>query len=193
MISSGLGRGEVNEVHCASAGVDPVLRIWKFCSFFLHEFCSKKYCCGWIVSLQIQNLRRWPYLEMKLCWERVGSFSNMKVVVPLLSRVWLCDHVAAAHQASLYFTVSRSLLKLMSIESVMLSNRLILHHALLLLHQSFFPSTRFFSNGSWDQVTRVLNGVLIKRGNVDTNTLGKMPYEVWSCAPTSPGMTRSRE
>ena len=38
MISSGLGLGEVNEVHCASAGVDPVLRIWKFCSFFFF-FC----------------------------------------------------------------------------------------------------------------------------------------------------------
>ena len=49
----------------------------------------------------------------------------------------------AAHQASL----SRSLLKLMSIESVMPSNHLILCHPLLLL-PSIFPSLRVFSNES---------------------------------------------
>ena len=52
----------------------------------------------------------------------------------------------AAHQASLSFTVFWSLLKLMSIESVMPSNRLILCHPLLLL--SVFPSIRVFSSES---------------------------------------------
>ena len=47
----------------------------------------------------------------------------------------------AAHQASLSFTISLSLLKLMSVESVMLSNHLILCHPLLLL-LSVFPSIR---------------------------------------------------
>ena len=51
----------------------------------------------------------------------------------------------AAHQASLSITNSRSLLKLMSIESVMASNHLILCHPLLLL-PSIFPSIRVFSN-----------------------------------------------
>ena len=51
----------------------------------------------------------------------------------------------AAHQASLFFTISRSLFKLMSIESVMPSNRLILCHPLLLL-PSIFPSIRVFSH-----------------------------------------------
>ena len=50
----------------------------------------------------------------------------------------------AAHQASLSFTIYRSLLKL--IESVMPSNRLILCHPLLL--PSVFPSIRVFSNKS---------------------------------------------
>ena len=50
---------------------------------------------------------------------------------------------SAAHQASLSFTVSRSLLKLMSIESVMLSNHLILCDPLLL--PSLFPSIKVFS------------------------------------------------
>ena len=51
-----------------------------------------------------------------------------------------------AHQASLSFTISWSLLKLMSIESAMPSNHLILCHPLLL--PSVFPSIRVFSNES---------------------------------------------
>ena len=50
----------------------------------------------------------------------------------------------AAPQASLSFTISRSLLKLMSMESVMPSNHLILCHPLFL--PSIFPSIRVFSN-----------------------------------------------
>ena len=53
----------------------------------------------------------------------------------------------AAHQASLSFTISQSLLKLMSIESVMPSNHLILCHPLLLL-LSIFPGIRVFSRES---------------------------------------------
>ena len=48
-------------------------------------------------------------------------------------------------QASLSFTISQSLLKLRSIESVMSSNHLILCNPLLLL-PSIFPSIRVFSN-----------------------------------------------
>ena len=53
----------------------------------------------------------------------------------------------AASQASLSITNSRSLLKFMSIESMMLSNHLILC-CLLLLQPSIFPSIRVFSNES---------------------------------------------
>ena len=52
----------------------------------------------------------------------------------------------AAHQASLSFTVTQSVLKFMSIQSVILSNYLILCCPLLLL--SVFPSIRVFSNES---------------------------------------------
>ena len=51
---------------------------------------------------------------------------------------------AVAHQASLSFATSQSLLKFMSIELVMLSNHLIPHHPLLLL-PSVFPSIMVFS------------------------------------------------
>ena len=50
-----------------------------------------------------------------------------------------------ACQASLSFTISQSLLRLMSIELMMLSNRLILFHPLPLL-PSIFPSIRVFSS-----------------------------------------------
>ena len=53
----------------------------------------------------------------------------------------------AAHQASLSITNSQSLLKLLSIESVMPSNHLILCHPLLLLYLIFL-SIRVFSNES---------------------------------------------
>ena len=70
------------------------------------------------------------------------------------SSVQLLSHVqffvtpwTAAHQASLTITNSWSLLKLMSIESVMPSNLLILYRPLL-LPPSIFPSIRVFSNES---------------------------------------------
>ena len=69
-------------------------------------------------------------------------------LVQLLSRVQLfVTPWTAACQASLSITNSRSLLKLMSIESVMPSNNLILCYPLLLL-PSIFPSIRDFSNES---------------------------------------------
>ena len=57
----------------------------------------------------------------------------------------LCDPWAAEHQASLSFAIFQSLLKLMSMESVLPSNHLILC-CLLLLLASIFPSIRVFSN-----------------------------------------------
>ena len=69
------------------------------------------------------------------------------VVVQLLSCVQLfASPWTEAHQASLSFTISWSLLKLMSIESVTPSNHLILCCPLLL--PSIFPSIRVFSNES---------------------------------------------
>ena len=60
------------------------------------------------------------------------------VVDHLPSRVQLfVTPWTAAHQASLSFAISRSLLKLTSIESVMLSNHLILCRPLLLLPSAF--------------------------------------------------------
>ena len=71
------------------------------------------------------------------------AFSSVQSLshVPLFVTPW-----TAACQASLSFTISQTLLKLMSIESVMPSNHLILCHPLLL--PSVLPSIRAFPNES---------------------------------------------
>ena len=67
--------------------------------------------------------------------------------VQLLSHVWLfATPWTAVHQASLFSTISWSLLKLLSIESGMPSNHLILLCHPLLLMNSIFPSIRVFSS-----------------------------------------------
>ena len=68
--------------------------------------------------------------------------SEFKELFPDSATPW-----TAAHQASLSITNSQNLLKLMSIESVMLSNHLILCRPLL-LPPSIFPIIRVFSNES---------------------------------------------
>ena len=75
-------------------------------------------------------------------------YSLIAVVVQSLSCVWLfVIPWTATHLASLSFTISWSLLKFMSIGSMMASNHLILYCPLLLL-PSVFPSIRVFSNES---------------------------------------------
>jgi len=59
----------------------------------------------------------------------------------------LCDPMDCSTPAPLSSTISRSLLKLMSVESVLLSNHLILCFPLFLL-PSIFPSIRIFTNES---------------------------------------------
>ena len=72
----------------------------------------------------------------------------MFVVVQSLSCVRLFETLwTAAHQASLSINISQSLLKHMSLKSVMSSNHLILCCPLILL-PSIFPNIRIFSNNS---------------------------------------------
>ena len=91
-------------------------------------------------------------------------------VAQSLSRVWLfVTPWTAAHQASLFITNSRSLLKLKSIESVMPSNHLILCYLLILL-PSVFASIRVFSNQSTlplgDQIIGASASVLVLPMNI---------------------------
>ena len=93
-----------------------------------------------IIEPQVLRLEHW---KLVLAW-----FVNNTSSVQLLSRVWLfATSWTAVRQASLSFTNSQSLLRLMSIELVMPSNHLILCRPLL-LPPSIFPSIRVFSNES---------------------------------------------
>ena len=94
-------------------------------------------------------------IETSVALQGVDLFSYKYVQlgsVQSLSRVWLfATPWTAAHQASLSITNSRSLLKLMSIESVMPSNHLIIWYPLLLPPQSFpasgsFPMSQLFTS-----------------------------------------------
>ena len=84
------------------------------------------------------------YLSLLLPPHRFLGFSSVQSLshVRFFATPW-----TAVSQASLSIINSQSLLKLMSIESVMPSNHLILCHPLLLL-PSIFPSIRVFSNES---------------------------------------------
>ena len=96
-------------------------------------------CYSWSIFLQNYSIKGFIFFCFyKLCLSSVQSLSR----VQLLVTPW-----AAAHQASLSIINSQSLLRLMSIESVMPSNHLILCRPLL-LPPSIFPSIRVFSSES---------------------------------------------
>ena len=100
------------------------------CGYRAHETC-------------LVGLRKWVSIAFN-----VNLNLNSHIVFQSLSHVQLfVTPRTAACQASLSFTVSRSLLKLMSIESVMPSNHLFLCCPLLFL-PSIFPSIRVFSSES---------------------------------------------
>ena len=101
----------------------------------------------------------WPYgspyfwIQFYFSWMSEWIISFSIVIVQSLSHVQLfATPWTAAHQASLSFTLSWSLLKLMSVESVMPSSHLIFCCPLLLLPPSFpalrsFPMSWLFTPG----------------------------------------------
>ena len=94
----------------------------------------------------------YSFLNFNVYKEQLCSYS---VVFQSLSLIWLfVTSWTAACQASLSFTISQSLLILMSIESVIPSNHLIPCHRRILL-PSVFSNIRVFSNESY-QVAKVM-------------------------------------
>ena len=115
---------------------------------FYHFFSYLFPCQFQLHLISYNNISNFHYLnlcntQLKLA---LDSLVLLLVVVHSLSRVGLfATPWTAACQASLSLTISQSLLRLMSIESVMPSNHLILCRSLHLL-PSIFPSIRVFSN-----------------------------------------------
>ena len=103
---------------------------------------------NWTTELSWTKLMKWSYgcrmtNNMKDVGEKLSSVQSLSRV-QLFATPW-----TAAHQASLSFTISQSLLQLMSVdESKVPSNHLILCHLLLLLPSIIFPTSRAFCSES---------------------------------------------
>ena len=118
-----------------------IFALWMNCSSFILDFghlCPNYY---WLETFLISLIFiRKQLLVSLIFW--IIFFFYMSLISKLLSHVQLSvTPWTAAPQASLSFTISRGLLKLMSIELVIPSNHLILCHPLLFL-PSVFPSIR---------------------------------------------------
>ena len=125
-------QGPLPSLHCIFLHRFPFLRLW-FLSQLLQPFLSAPLKTSPNRSLYLQAL-------LSTCTNCCCCCS----VVPLLSRFRLFATLwTAAHLASLSFTISRSLLKLLPIESVMPSNHLVLWHPLL-LPASIFHNQNLF-------------------------------------------------
>ena len=100
-----------------------------------------------------------PQINRGHLWKAHNQHSQQLSSVQSLSRVQLfVISWTSAHQASISITISQSLLKLMSIELVVLYNHFILCCPLLLL-PSIFPRITFFLNDIWfssHQVAKIL-------------------------------------
>ena len=151
-----------------------------FFILFIHSWCCPLFQLEtlaylsymfWVTSMIISTSLQYLSLLSMLCLFKKKmclscSISLLLLFFHLLSCARLCATPwTAARQVSLSFTISQSLLKLMSIESVMTSNHLILCHPLL-LQPSIFPSIRvfltsqLFASGGWSIGTSASASVL---------------------------------
>ena len=143
-ISSDFGAQKNKVSHCFRCF--PIYLPWSDGTRY-HDLCLLNEKLIWIIidfsyrkgylTLYMVN----TYLETVLVFS-CSVISSVQSLCPTLR-----DPMDCSSQASLSITNSQSLLKLMSIESVMPPNHLILCHPLLLL-PSIFPSIRVFSNES---------------------------------------------
>ena len=101
---------------------------------------------GKIVQDSQKDLAMYNKTTYILILKSLFFYNNKFIFVQSLTQLQLfATPSTAAGQASPSFTISQSLLKLMSIDSTVLTHYLILCHSLLLL-PSIFSSTRVFSN-----------------------------------------------
>ena len=119
----------------------------------IHKVWGQKICSAIMIKNTLQIYLKYVY-ERQTQWVRDKKREKLYETFIYISSVQLLSHVrlfatswTAALQVSLSITNSQSLPKLMSIESVMPSNHLILCHPLL-LPPSIFPRIRVFSNAS---------------------------------------------
>ena len=134
----------ISDLHSLNPGKSPSLWQEKKVSRYFQMspcFCGSvaKSCPNHCNSISFILATHILLLCLILCYPFFHWFSVIQCCLTL------CDPWTTACQASLSFTISWSLLKLISIESLMPSNHLILCHPLLLL-PSLFSSISIFSN-----------------------------------------------
>ena len=122
--------------------------LWGFCAFFFSWYVCTLLHVSHVLGLNFKLLNT-RAISLFLYWNnKGGNYIAETSSVQSLSRVQLfVTPWTAARQASLTLTNSQSLLKLMSIKSVIPSNHLILYHPLLLL-PSIITRIRAFFNES---------------------------------------------
>ena len=137
----------------------------------LFQWISCSYQVTKILELQLQH----QSMSIQGSFPLQIDWFDLLVVILLLSYVWLfVTPWTAAHQAPMFSAISWSLLKFMSVESVMLSNYLILCHLLLLL-PSVFPTFRVLSSelAGLPQVAKVFGA---SASDLPVNTQGWFCY-----------------
>ena len=140
LLEDSLGRSFFLAPDWWNYSANPILALNLSWNLALH----RKYCFPCSILKFLLLILSWPtYLWIKLI--RIKLFLTGHCCLVTKSCPTLCDPWIAACWASVSFTISRSLLKLMSIESVILLKHLILCHPLLL---PSFPSFKVFYNES---------------------------------------------
>ena len=117
----------------------------------LNDILNENSFCIWsgFLVLKIIKIIWWQLTQSVLASSRLHTINSITIQFSLVAHfcLFFATPWTAACQASLSNTYSRSLLKLMSIESVIPSDHLILSRPLILL-PSIFPSIRVFSSES---------------------------------------------
>ena len=147
---------------------------------------------GWAgtqVSQWVGQAHSWPHRSSnRVIFPR--SSLKLAVVVQPLSRVRLfVTPWSATRQTSLSFTISQSLLKLMSIESVMPSNHLLSRPLLLL--PSIFPSISVFSSEATLCIRWPGTGASTSASVLPMNIQGWFPFGLTGLILQSKGLSRA--
>ena len=146
--------------------IQPGPKVWEpgeqRCKF---QFEGRRRCDN-ILQFNVRQAKRHRVLLAQLSVPLSLTVEWMLPTHIQFSSAWFfATQWTAAHQASISITNSQSLLKLMTIESVMSSNHLIFCRPLLLHLQSFpasgsFPVSQFFTSGGQSIVVSALASVL---------------------------------
>ena len=142
----------------------------KFLEIILAHLCAYTYRHLWNIHIYLYNWDSWIQV-ISLLTDRIPKLEENFVVQ---SCPTLCNPMNCGTPGFLSFTISHSILKLMSIESVMPSNDLILCSPLLL--PSIFPRIRIFSMSQFFTSGGQSIGASASASVLPVNFQGRFPF-----------------